>query len=306
MYNEERKRQYLKIKTETSILSNNLYNAFEDSAKFEEEYQKDICEWTSNEIIGFYKYLGTSYIQTLVQLHNALNSYATWCMLNGLIRDNQNHFAEITTDMLCKCVDVKSLKGLFFTREDILSDIKYLGNFCDQFIILGLYEGIPVKDDIMKNVKLSDLDGNTLHLCNGNDLEISDQLKRIMRMASQEDTWISYSDKKKKIVDYIDDGCIIRFTKKKNDEPYKLHQSTIIIGARLRRVCKYLGWPENLTLKMIMESGRIHMMYELADKYNVPVIETITNPKIREMHEKIYGKIQNHTAYLNTYGELLI
>ena len=107
------------------------------------------------------------------------------------------------------------------------------------------------------------------------------------------------------MISYVKDGCIIRFTKKKNDEPYRLQSSTIIIGARLRRVCKFLGWPDNLTMKVIMENGRIHMMYGLASEYNVPIIETITNHIIRERHEAVYGKIQNQGTYLNTYGVLL-
>lgn len=305
MYNEERKLQYIKQKEDGVVLANNLRNAFDQFERFEEEYHKDICEWTSGEIIGFYKYLGTSYIQTLIQLHNALSSYANWCMINGLIKDNQNHFAEITSEMLCNCVDTTALHKLILSREEILSSIKELINFCDQFIILGLFEGIPVTDSVMKNVKLSDLDGNTLHLSNGRDLAVSDELVHIMRMADEEHDWISYSTKRKGAISYVEDGCIIRYTMRKNGIPYDMCSSTIVIGARLRRAVKFIGWPENITIKSIMESGRIHMMYQLAAEYNISVEDTINKPQIREIHEKIYGKIQNYTTYMNTYGSAL-
>ena len=303
MYNKERKTQYLKEKSETSILSNNISNAFDLSERFEEKYGRDICEWTSGEIISFYKYIGTSYIQTLVQLNNALSGYANWCMVNGLISDNQNHFADINSEMLCKCIDMKSLGSIVVTREK-LNEIDELRNFCDQFILLGLFEGIPVKDDIMKSVKLSDLDGNTIHLKNGVDLEISDKLRSIMYKADEEDTWMSYKDKRGVEISYQNDGCIIRYTKTKGGK-VSTSSSTVIIGMRLRKAIKFLGWSENITIKSIMESGRIDMMRKLAKEYNVPIEDTLRTLHIRKIHERIYGKVQNHSTWLSTYGRFL-
>lgn len=305
--NKERKEKYLDWKRSTSILSNNIVNAFETMEKFEDEYGKDICEWNTTEIISYYKYLGTPHIQSLVQLNNALSSYGNWCVMNGLVRDNQNHFSDITTKMLCGCVDISLLKNMvgMLSRDTILSDIKELNNFSDQFIILGLFEGIPTADDVMKNVKLSDLDGNKLTLSNGNVLEVSDELIHIMRHADEEKEWICYHGTKDRRMKYIDDGCIIRFVKKNDDTPYQLSSSTVLIGSRLRRAVRAIGWPDTISMKTIKESGRIHMMKKLASEYGVSIEDTITKPSIRAIHEKIYGKIQNQKTYLSTYGVII-
>lgn len=300
MYNEKRKMQFISEKEENAIISKNLIKAFEDAEEMEKRLEKDMCEWTSGEIISYYKYLSTPYVQTLIQLHNSLTNYTTWCILNGLVKNNQNHYLEIKTEMLLNCTDINSLMKTIISRDELLKEIKSLPNESDKFIILGLFEGIPVADDVMKNVKLSDLEDNILHLSNGVDLKISEQLKNYMYLANQEDCYVSYSNlKSPQEIPYKDDGCIIRETIRNQSDKTN---STIFIGARLRRVIKYLGMAEGTTMKTIMESGRLHFIKELAKEYNVKMEDTINNRKLRDIHERIFGKIQNRITYMSTYG----
>ena len=300
MFNEERKLQFLSEKGSVAILSQNLRKAFEDAEPMETKYNRDLCEWTSEEILGFYKFLSTSYIQTLVQLHNSLESYANWCLVNGLISDNQNHFTEIKSEALCKCVDLNRLENLIITRERLLDEIKHLPNFCDQFIFLGLFEGIPNKNQCLQNVKLSDLNGNELSLCDGTSRIISDELKHIMHQANDEDAYVSMG-KTTMEFPYIYSETIIRQFKAKKGV---LQNPTLIVGGRIRRCAAYLGL-ENLTIKTLMESGRIYYIVKESKKYGINPKEMITNQNYRELHETIYGKIQNHTTYLQTYGVFL-
>jgi hypothetical protein len=292
--------QFISEKEENAIISKNLSKAFEDAEEMEKRLGKDMCEWTSGEIIDYYKYLSTPYVQTLIQLHNSLTNYATWCILNGLVKNNQNHYLEIKTEMILNCTDINSLIKTVISREELLKEIKTLPNESDKFIMLGLFEGIPVADDVMKNVKLSDLEDNILHLSNGVDLKISEQLKNYMYLADQEDCYVSYSNlRSPQEIPYKDDGCIIRETIRNQSDKTN---STIFIGARLRRVIKYLGMAEGTTMKTIMESGRLHFIKELAKEYNVKMEDTINNRKLRDIHERIFGKIQNRITYMSTYG----
>ena len=300
MYNEKRKMQFISEKEENAIISKNLSKAFEDAEEMEKRLGKDMCEWTSGEIIDYYKYLSTPYVQTLIQLHNSLTNYTTWCILNGLVKNNQNHYLEIKTEMILNCTDINSLIKTVISREELLKEIKTLPNESDKFIMLGLFEGIPVADDVMKNVKLSDLEDNILHLSNGVDLKVSEQLKNYIHLANQEDCYISYSNQRSpQEIPYKEDGCIIReTTRNKSDKT----NSTIFIGARLRRAIRYLGMPEGTTMKTIMESGRLHFIRELAKEYNVKMEDTINNRQLRDIHERIFGKIQNRITYMSTYG----
>ena len=300
MYNAERKMQFLAEREESAVIAGNLINAFESAEEMEKRYGKDLCEWTSVEIINFYKYLSTSSVQSLVQLHNSLTNYTTWCILNGLVKNNQNHFAEIKTQMLINCADVNNLVNCVVTRDQLLRDIKPIPNECDKFIILGLFEGILVSDDVMRNVKLSDLDGNILHLSNGIDLEISPELRHIMGRAAEEMYYERYEAKRKKPILYKHEDTIIRETVNNTSSNTT---STILIGGRYRRAIRYIGYSDGTTMKVMRESGRLHYMRKIATEYNVTMEETVTNHVIRVKHERIFGKIQNQTTYLSTYGK---
>ena len=297
MYNEERKRQYLNEKSETAVIAQNLVNAFNDAAQMEEKYGRDLCEWTSEEIMNFYRYLSTSSVQRLVQLNSSLVAYTNWCLMNGLVSDNQNHFSELKTETLIRCADVKKLLGTVITREQLLDEISVLPNYVDRFIFLGLFEGIPVADDVMKNVKISDLDGDILHLSNGNNIVVSPELRHIMFQADEEKTSINMHPTKHIEIPYRDEDTIIKYKVGVGTE-----NTTIMIGGRFRSCLKYLGL-ESMTMKTIRESGRIYMMRHLAEKYHITMEETITMGDIRKIHEKIFGKIQNSITYLNTYGK---
>lgn len=298
---EDRKQQFLTEKREKVVLSDNLENFFDLAKDREEELGRDICEWNSDEIIGFYKYYSTPSISVLNVLHSALNEYANWCLVNGLIADNQNHFSEINTEALCKCVDNKRIMDSIYTRQDILDYIKDISNYCGQFIILGLFEGIPVTDNVMKNVKLSDLNGNKLSLSNGKELVISSDLIHIMHLADQEDAWYMLSDKpryKEVKRPYVQDGCIVRYSKLDRGKS----SSAILIGSRFRASVKYSGLPGNPTMKNIMESGRICYILNLMKEYGCSWNDCLDKKEMREKHEYIYGKIQSIKIYKNLYG----
>jgi hypothetical protein len=300
MFNKERKIEFLALKSKTAINGGNLERGFKEAEKFEERKNKDLCNWNSKDILEFYKYIGTENVQTLIVLHNALLEYTKWCMINGLVKDNQNHYEEISNQSLCNCIDLYRLSKRIISREDLLNSISDLPNYCDRFIFLGLFEGIPVKDNALINVKLSDLDGNILHLSNGNDLKISDELVHIMYQANEERTYQSLGGKRE--FDYLPSNNIIRPL-----DPTKLRGSTsnpiLIIGSRIRRCSKYMGY--DFTIKNIIESGRINYIKEIMEKYNISVNKAITEPKYKKMYENIYGHIQSTSVYLKTFGKIL-
>lgn len=300
MWNEARKRQFLAEKSQKAILSQNLQNAFNLVEKKEAKLNKDIAEFTSEEIIEFYKYLTTPSIQSLIQLHTSLTEYCNWCMSNGLIPDNQNHFLEIRTEVLCGCIDSAKYNSLILSREQLLSTIKELPNYVDRFIFLGIFEGIPVKGNVLYNVKMSDLNGNNLTLSNGKTIEISDELVKIMVASNEEETYQSMG-KTEAVYEYIPSDNIIRLTISK-----RVSNNTLIyIGNRFRTCCKYLGLPEGMTIKMVAEGGRIHLIKEIAALRGISPEEVLRDQSLRASIEERYGKIQNIKTYIETNRDFL-
>jgi len=305
LYNEKRKQQYIDEKSQSAKLSQNLYDAFSGAEQYEEKMNRDICEWTTKEIIAFYKKFATPYVQTLIVIHNSLTQYCNWCLENGLVSDNINHFSEIPTETICKCVDVNALKDRVFTREELLEEIKELPNYSDKFIILGLFEGIPVKGGVMNRITMGDLDGCNLILRNEKGIRIATrtitkELRHIMENADAESTYQSMSSQHRTYPYDMRETTVLKtILSKKN----ALRNSDAQLATRMRKCFNYLGY-EGITIKSIMESGRIQFIKNFCRENKLPWQEALTDSDYRSIHEDIYGKIQSVPVYLKTYGSL--
>lgn len=299
MYNEERKRQFLQEKSENSVLSNNIYSAFDAMEQREEKYGRDVCEWTSEEILSFFKWYSSRSIQTLIQLQNALKIYTDWCLLNGLVKDNQNHFTEITSSALCECVDTNLMNEFVLTREDFLDIVNQLPNMTDRFIMLALFEGIPTLQ--IQYIRLSDLDDCVVKLHNGKTRNISHELSNIMHLADEEKDYVSMKDEKRRYP-YVDGDILARpFISYKGPQ----NNFSISIGSRVRSCSKYVGMSSGITIKSIIESGRIEYIKRYSKEHKIDPIQMIDVKKYRILHESIFGNIQNFKVYKKMYSKYL-
>lgn len=298
MYNEERKLQFLKERKSEVELSPNTEIWFESMEYFEKEYDRDVCEWTSTEIIRYMKYMSTPRIQTLVIFKGSMSIYTDWCITNRLVTDNQNHFAELTTETLCECIDFAKLRLLILTRKELLENIRTLNNYSDQFIFLGLFEGINAQNLI--NVGVSDLEGNELHLHDGKTITISNDFRHTILMAAEETTWISTKARQREY-DYIPSDKIIRIIDRKNPQTNMM----LLLGGRFRGALAFMGLPSEISRKDIMESGRLDYIQSIMKEKNMSLHDVIFNSDIRNDVEVRYGKIQNCGVYVNIYGKLI-
>lgn len=119
-------------------------------------------------------------------------------------------------------------------------------------------------------------------------------------MAANEETEYQAFGKREILIPFVPSPTVIKYTINNTSSNMT---STVVIGARFRRCIRFLEMPNGTTIKTLSESGRLDYMGVLADRYHVGMEETITIPEIRLIHEKRYGKIQNQTTYLNTYGK---
>ena len=305
MYNEKRKQQYLDEKSKDKKVSYNLRDAFSVSAEYENKLNRDICEWNTREIIAFYKKLSTPYVQTLIVIHNALEQYTEWCLQNGLVRDNINHFTELTTEIICGCTDVNALKDRVFSRTQLLEELKELPNDSDKFIILGLFEGIPVKDGVMNRITMGDLDGYNLILRNDKGFRIATrtitkELRHIMENADAETTYTSMASRHAVKPYDLSEPTVLKTIKSKKNA---MHVCEAQLATRMRKAFNYLGY-EGITIKSIMESGRLWFISEYCNQNNCSFTDAIIKPSYRSIHEDVYGKIQSVPVYLKTYGKL--
>ena len=300
MYNEERKLQFLRERESEVEIGANTRSGFNIAESYENMYGRDLAEWTSTEIIAFFKFYGTSKLQTLVNLKNAFQIYTDWCINNGLVDDNQNHYSELSSADLCRCVDLAKLGLTVFSREKLLTEISTLLNNCDKYIFLGLFEGIPTKNQTLGKLRYDQVNGNTIIFDDGSELIISDELAEIIKRSRYETERIVGRGTRPP-EPYVEEDTIIRQTLKKNAQT----NLTLIIGGRFRSCLKMMDFPASLAQRDVAESGRLEFIRNMMKKYSITFNDCLYIPEYREIHEKWFGTIQNLYGYLTTYGTFI-
>ena len=295
MYNQERKAAFLQYKKDTTNLSRNIETCFNDAEFFERRYEKDLCDWSPSEIIGYLKYLNSSKLNTLTVLTNMLRIYTDWCISNSLVKDNQNHYYEISTEVLCNCIDKEKLKAKIMSSEYLHGLLDRLYNWSDKFIFLSAFEGMKTSD--IGNTKLSDVTDDHEHIqLEGREIPISEKLYDIIRMADMEVDYISYRTQEPKSV--VPRPELVRPTSSSDSNP------TVIVGLHYKYCCEHLGIRGKYTLGDIRDSGRIEyireIMRETGQTIEEVLFDTINNPIIQ-----IYGMPNNVTAYIYLYKDII-
>ena len=181
-YNEDFKKQYLIDNQSRNIyLKSNVDLLFRRIAPMEAQLGKDLYDFSVEEILGYYKYLLTPSLESLMVMNNQYKLYVAYAIRKGMVKDNQNHYDEIDMPTLNTCVYIGLANAKIISRKDLIdilesSDVE---NVSDKVIALALFEGVCGKElreltllkpqDIDKKTNIAMLDG-------GRKLKLSDKL----------------------------------------------------------------------------------------------------------------------------------
>ena len=306
MYNEKIKNRYIAEKETEVILPNNyLIIQFNRVSEMEEELNKDVSNFTTYEIIEYYKISGFSSLESLQVLNSQFNMYTQWCLQENLVKDNQNHFLEISKDTLNSCVNKAIFDKKIINRDTVLKWVNEIPNPKDQFILLSLFEYGKSKNflDII-NVELSDIVGNTLKLQDGRVVKISDKLKQIASYSYYEKTYYSISGKGVKKMPLIDNGnkVIKDYPNARKDvSEFQLGRK---IYNSITRSLDYVGVLEWCSANSVTESGKLHMIKERSKELNKTPMQYLYSDNIAEV-EKQYGCNIVKSVYSIKYKEYL-
>ena len=303
MYNADIKERYI---SDNEFRNLNLRNfarvLFANTEKMETELNKDIYDFTISEIIDFYKSLCFTSYETLLVYTGQLRIYTNYCLNKNLVKDSQNHFNELTTELIYDCVNQGLMHDKIISRNDLINTLdSECINPSDKFLCLALFEGICGKgmSDLV-NLKLSDIKENKLMLSSGTELILSDKLMEYAKESSETYEYESYIVDCKKIYSYdIHDNRILKRMYNASEETEKnLSQRT---HNKLRRIRDYTGM-NCFTVDGLSESGRIERLIEFMHNENISFEDALKRHKELDL---IYGKINSYMIYLKKYGELV-
>lgn len=306
MYNEERKKRYIKIKEDAVTLPyRSLELLFEKTEPFEEKNGRDVCEWTTQEIMEYYKYRDAYSLSSLVVCNSNLTQYTNWCLTETLVPDGQNHYQEIRPDMLESCVNKEFLSKLIISREDIVRIIDELSNYTDRYMMLAFFEGIcGIRYSEMVNAIIDDIDGDMISLCSGRVIPISDKLKEIAEFAAAEESYQTYGPSGKciKYSDLNPSGAIFKVVKK--NRPIADDSSMVqIVCRRFVKAVDYLGLPKRMTIKNMILSGKINFIKEIMGREGKSIEEVIIDNRDEINARYNIDQIKSSAVFLRKYRQ---
>ncbi len=303
MYNEERKLQYIEYKMDTATLDKYfLKNIFGKAETFEEAYGKDMAEWNAEQIISFYKWYDTCSLYSLMNINSALHTYCLWCLKNGYV--SSDCYKDVTYEMLGECVNKEELSKIFVTRKQLVKMLEDLVNPVDKFLLLALFEGI--KGDYCSEIthlKTTDIDGRYIILPTRR-IVISDMLRELCYRSAEEVEYLPFY--REDLVTYLDnsDETLIFKQNKKRVYYDDRHMDRCVTG-RYKVISKYLGFPEKLTSKKLIISGKLEFIKGLCREEGKRVEDIITEKRELINNQYTTEKIKSAREFMEKYGAIL-
>lgn len=281
---------------------------FENAYIFEEKKQKDLYAFTTPEIIEFYKFIEAKTLTSLVIMNTNIIKYGDWALQNNLIFDGQNHFCEVTMEMLNQCVSKVSTLTPLTTFKGFLDFIYEIKNDQDKFIFMAMFEGIKGKqyEEIIK-LQLSDIDetNNMVKLCTGRTMTVSPEFIQICKRADMQTHYLALSEEieKEDLLERPLTPSIYIYKEKANSRG--INTPRTVFNTVVRNIA-YMGYDnKSLTVKMIRDYGLICHLNDRAAKHKMHTIDMLYGDRslFEDIIDKYYFNISTKKRFILEYEE---
>lgn len=271
MFNKEQKERFLQSLEGKVVPSYiiNVRSTFNKTEPFEEEYGKDVCNFSREEISSMYSTFDYSTHTTFATFNARLAQYTSWCMNNALVSDGCNHFGEFSRPDFETYVTSKRVqKNKYLSRETTYSLIGMFINARDKFLVSSLFEfGKSSGYTEIMNLKVEDIDEETkrVQLCTGRCPRVTDEWIEIAKTASAE---TEYTQLVSEIVRRYEEGDTIfrRVATGKYADNAVLDSNAAnkLVTRSLQNIVQFYGLNGDINASSIAVSGQIDMIHRLA------------------------------------------
>lgn len=191
MYNEDQKRRYMDNcrgnYAEEYIVS--LVSIFNKSEEFERLFNKDICNFSHENISDYYSYVRYSDEYVYSSMNSRFKNYVEWCISQNLVLDGCNHFTEFTLDDFKRYINVRLEAQKFMTDEEYERICGTIINKRDEFLFRCLYEfgkSDNYQEILCLELKDIDMERHEAHLTTGRVVNVSGKLIQTAKIANDE------------------------------------------------------------------------------------------------------------------------
>lgn len=311
-YNEEIKKNYLEYcaqHSETERYITTEDRVFRQTFEYEKELEKDCCNFTISEIIIFMQRRFSTSLESLNVIVSILRSYTNWCVERNMVDDSQNHYNEVTHELMISCLNTCIVEDKIISRKDLLHQIRdsIIMNPSDKALMLALFEGIcgtnmddlvtlncdnicEVKDKTDSSKKKKYI----VSLNSGKEFEISEELVKYCR-ESQDEYYYTMANGYVAPLLKTDRGV---FKNIDRTDANSISRKTLY--NKMVRIKDKLGLTY-LTTNSLRESGRIEMVRDMVNK-GVSINDALGDPEVVNR----YGKVPSFVKWKLKYEDYLI
>lgn len=302
MYNEDRKERFYQYKLDTSVKNiKPIQINVKRASKFEHIYKKDLCDFNINEITEMYKLLRFASIEGIIIMNNTLSHYASWCLSENLIKNGQNIYATISSDMLSKLLNKALISHQIVSRDTVLTWAESFANPRDKFILMSFFEygksKLNFEDTV--NAKFQDIneEEHKMKLHSGRIVTVSDVL---IRFAKSSNNTLEIQPPYGRIK-LVEDGTIIKRSNRTIETPLRLGRS---VYTSLMQAMAYIG-VEHMSIDKISTSGQIYMINSMANERGVSGREIVYDDYCREEIENQFDITIQPAYFMKKYSDYI-
>lgn len=244
MFDKEQKEAFIKEYLKSKVVAKtSLYAVFRKTELFEEKLNKDVSQFTREEILDMFAQFRAKSVNSLLNYAIILKHYSR--LMRG-----ENEYESITKADVVDLIDKSG--NILLSREELDDVEAQLLNWSDKAIVELLFNGIAGKNmEDIYSVSEECVQGNILCV-NGKEFPLTDRLRELLPKAFAEEEIMSYGNTMK-IVEVNGKGRI--YKERPNARGIDTEDSRFRwVYRRIQLFRNYLDLP-GLTMKNIQSSG---------------------------------------------------
>lgn len=312
MYNEELKQKF--IDTQADSMKNMIKSIFVASETLENEKDKDIAEFTVDEIFAMFHQIGSKTYRSLYLKKTYLANYVDFYQENKHVHA-ENNYRNISVNDLLEFAKENMSNRKCLSRSDILALIEKLPNAIDQFFILALYEGIKGdKYSDLLSLKMSDIDKETLTatLSSGKKIKISKELYECARKAAAQEEYIPVKnifEPQRRVIRLENVPEIFRVRNNtglsaKDDSEIDVKKKADRVSKKMYQIKACLGC-KDLSISRIFLSGFATKLMSIQTYYGLTYMELEDKEEVKELIDRYGFSKERYSHILGRIREYL-
>lgn len=271
----------------------NIYaTIFNHAVDFENKFSKDLSAFNQDEAKEYLCSFNCSNHDTLGAYASLIRKYNEYCMENKVPGASNEVWSKINLNFIKENCLADTEEVQYITPEMLDNVLEMLPNPCDQFLVLGLYEGLYGfnLEDIWK-LSIDDIDENnkTMSLPSGRTIKVSQKLIDLAKASNDTYTYESIAGEQTRKLE-LDKECPYVFKHRPNARtPYNSSSAMTRLTSRMVNIRNYTGLPW-VTVPKLNNSGLIEDIKALMKEKNVSLKELIYSDDFDELREKHHNK----------------